>query len=62
MEANSWHHKLIHLHLAFWIWKVWKGMEKVQKFEYLENEKSFFDEIKHIFYNSWRAIIWWKNF
>ena len=25
MQANSWHHKLIHFHLFFWIWKVWKG-------------------------------------
>ena len=31
---------------------------KLQKFEYLENEKSFFDEIKNIFYNFCRAIIW----
>ena len=26
-------------------------MTKIQKFEYLENEKSFLDEIKNIFYN-----------
>ena len=25
--------------------------EKIQKFEYLENEKSFFDEIKNIFHS-----------
>ena len=39
------------------------GMEgkKLQKIEYLESEKSFFDEIKYIFYSLWRAIIWWKN-
>ena len=49
MEANSWHHKLFHFHLSFWIWKVWKGREKITKFEYLENEKSFLDEIKNIF-------------
>ena len=29
--------------------------------EYLENEKSFFNEIKNIFYSCRRAIIWWKN-
>ena len=29
---------------------------KIQKFEYLENENSFFDEIKNIFHR--RAIIW----
>ena len=32
----------------------------MQKFEYLENEKSFLDEIKNIFHSFWRAIIWWK--
>ena len=31
------------------------------KNEYLENEKSFLDEIKSIFHSFWRAIIWWKN-
>ena len=31
------------------------------KFEYLENEKSFLDEIKKIFHSFWRPIIWWKN-
>ena len=25
---------------------MWKGREKIQKCEYLENEKSFLDEIK----------------
>ena len=28
---------------------MWKGREKIQKIEYLENEKSFFDEIKKYF-------------
>ena len=37
-----------------------KEGKKLQKFEYLENEMSFFNEIKNI-YNFWRAIIWWKN-
>ena len=32
----------------------------MQKFEYLESEKSFLDEIKNIFHSFWRAIIWWK--
>ena len=60
MQANSWHHKLFHFHLPFWIWKVWKGREKIQKCEYLE--KSFSDEIKKsIFHSFWMAIIWWKN-
>ena len=34
--------------------------KKIQKFEYLEKEKSFLDEIKNIFQSFWRAIIWWK--
>ena len=39
-----------------------KEGKKIQKFEYLENKKSFLDEIKNIFYNSFqRAIIWWKS-
>ena len=45
MKANSWH-KLFHFHLSFWFWKVWKGREKLQKFEYRENEQLFFfDEV-----------------
>ena len=32
--------------------------EKLQKFEYLENEKSFLDERKIIFHSFTRAIIW----
>ena len=39
--------------------KEWK-ME-MQKFEYLENEKSFLDEIKRIFCSFWRVIIWWEK-
>ena len=42
--------------------KCGKEGEKLQKIEYLENEKSFLDEIKNIFYNFWRAIIWWKKY
>ena len=37
-----------------------RKMEK-QKCEYLENEKSFLDEIKILFDSFWRAIIWWKT-
>ena len=50
MKVNSWHHKLFHFHLSFWIWKVPKERKKLQKFEYLENEKSFLDEIKKTFF------------
>ena len=38
-----------------------KGRTEIQKFEYLENEKSFLDEIQSIFHSFWKAIIWWKN-
>ena len=31
MQVNSWHHKLFHFHLFFWIWKVLKGREKITK-------------------------------
>ena len=41
--------------------KCGKEVEKIQKFEYLKNEKSFLDEIKNIFHNFWRAIIWWQH-
>ena len=30
---------------------------KIQKFEYLENKKSFLDEIKNIFHKYFRATI-----
>ena len=61
MQANSWHHKLIHFHLFFWIWKCGKEEEKLQKFKYFENKKSFLDEIKNISHSFWRAVIWWIN-
>ena len=38
-----------------------KGMTKIQKCEYLENKSSFLDEIKSIFHNHLRAIIWQKK-
>ena len=40
--------------------KYGKEGKQLQKFEYLDNEKSFLDKIKN-FHRSWRAIIWWKN-
>ena len=38
-----------------------EGRTEIEKFDYLEHEKSFFDEIKSIFHSFWRVIIWWKN-
>ena len=56
-QVNSWHHKLFHLHSR----KCGREEKKLQKLKYLDNEKSFFNEIKNIFYSFWRAVIWWKN-
>ena len=47
MQANPWQYKLLHFHLS---WKVQK-VKKLQKLEYLENEKSFSDEVKSIFHS-----------
>ena len=33
---------------------------EIQKFEYLDKEKSFLGETENIFHSFWRAIIWWK--
>ena len=61
MQGNSWHHRLFHFQLSFWISKMRKGREKLQKIEYLQTKKNFFDVIKNIFYSFWRATLWWKN-
>ena len=61
MQADLWHQKLFHFQLRFWIWKCEKGGKKLQKFEYLENKKSFLDETKNTFHIFWRVIVWWKN-
>ena len=37
-----------------------EGKTEIEKFEYLENEKGFSDEIKNILHSFWRAIICWK--
>ena len=37
--------------------KSGKEGKKLQKFEYLENEKSFLDELKSIFHSFWRVNI-----
>ena len=41
--SNGWHGKI-------------EGRTKIQKFKYLENEKSFSDEIKSIFHSFWRGL------
>ena len=41
--------------------KCGKEEDKLQKLEYLENEKSFLGEMENIFHNFRRAINWWKK-
>ena len=36
---------------------MYLSKKRRQKFEYLENDKSFWDEIKSIFHHFWRAVI-----
>ena len=38
--------------------KCEKQGKKLQKFEYLDNEKIFFDEIKNTFHSFGRTTIW----
>ena len=38
-----------------------KEGKKIQKFENLENEKSFLDEMKNIFHSFERVIVWRKK-
>ena len=40
---------------------MWKGKEKITKFEYLENQKSFFDEVNNIFIVFEGLLVWCKN-
>ena len=44
------------LHLIIYACKCGKKGKKLQKFDYLENENTFLDEIKSIFHSFWRAI------
>ena len=59
-----WCHKLLTFSLnqplKQWLTRKKEGKMEKQKFEYLENKKSFLDEIKNTFHSFWRAITWWK--
>ena len=63
--GNWWRHKLLRFifdhPLKQWPTGRKRGKDGKRKIWYLENEKSFFDEIKSIFHSFWRVIIWWKN-
>ena len=43
-----------------WLIGKKEGKMEIQKFEYVEYEKRFLNEIKNIFHSFWRAIILWK--
>ena len=49
MQDNLWHLNYSTSIFPFEFGKCGKDGKKIQKFEYLENEKSFFDEIKTFF-------------
>ena len=68
MQANLWHHKLVHFHFPFWIWKVWKRREKITKIWISSEQKEPFRWNKKIFskflkgYHLMKKIkIWWKK-
>ena len=62
--GSWWRHKLWDLSSINLQNNGWQGEKevetKIQKSEYLENEKSFLDEIKSIFHSFLRAIIWFE--
>ena len=43
-----------------WLTGRKRGETEIQKFQYLENGKSYLDEIKNIFHVFWRAINGWR--
>ena len=47
--------------LKQWVARVKERKKEMQKFEYLEIEKSFLDEVKGIVHNFLRAIVWQKK-
>ena len=50
MQANSWHHNYSSAICPFEFGDCGKEGKKLQKFEYLENKKSFLNEIKKTFF------------
>ena len=50
--------KIIPLPFVLLNLEIVERREKLQKFKYLKNEKSFFDEIKNNFYNFWKGMSW----
>ena len=60
MQANSWYYNLFLFPFVLLNLESGKEEKNLQKYEYLENKKSFLDEIKNIVHSFWRAITWWK--
>ena len=58
MQTNSWHHNNSISICSFESGKCGKEAEKIQ---YLENKKSFLDQIKNIFHSFWREGYEWKT-
>ena len=50
MQANSWHQKLFHFLLSFWIWKVWEGRGKPTKTWISWEQKELFRWKKKTFF------------
>ena len=44
--------------LKQWLTGKKEGKTEIRKFEYLENKKSFLDEMKSFFHNYLKAIVW----
>ena len=50
MQVILWHHELFHFHLPTWIWKVWKGREKITNVWISRERKELFRwNKKHFF-------------
>ena len=65
--GTYWCHKLSHLSSTNF-YKISNGQErkkegknKVQKFENVEDKRSFFGKIKSIFGNFLKVLFWWRN-
>ena len=58
MQANSQCHNYYSFIWSFGSGECGKGGKNLQKFEYIENEKSSLDEIKNIFKNTWNVFFW----
>ena len=61
MQAHSWYNKYSPSIYPFEFAKHGKEGKKLQKLEYLENNKTFFDKTKNSFYSFWWDIVWWKK-